>query len=71
MYNVHAHDLVELRRAVHSALTNPIESYIPEVMTFEWVCNRMGEVIEGDWRAKAQTILDERIESGEGAIFVM
>ncbi|EIW71341.1 hypothetical protein TREMEDRAFT_42765 [Tremella mesenterica DSM 1558] len=71
VYNVHAHDIVGLRRAVHAAIHHPIESFIPEVMTFKWVRNRMGEIVESDWRTKAKGILEERLRVGEGALFVM
>jgi hypothetical protein len=40
-------------------------------MKFDHVRRIMAEVIEGDWRSKAAEILRQRIESGEGDLFVL
>ncbi|KAL1413657.1 hypothetical protein Q8F55_001436 [Vanrija albida] len=64
VYHVHAHDIPGLKRAVKAALDNPIESYIPETMRFEWVTRRMAEVIDWDWRGEAVKVLDERVAAG-------
>lgn len=71
MYHVHAHDLSELERTIKKAISTPIESYIPDHMKFETVRQVMADVVEGDWRSKAKVILQERIESGEGDLFVL
>lgn len=71
MYHVHAHDLAELERTIKKAVSTPIESYIPDHMKFEAVRQVMADVVEGDWRSKAEVILQERIESGEGDLFVL
>nr|XP_019043734.1 hypothetical protein I302_08315 [Kwoniella bestiolae CBS 10118]OCF22664.1 hypothetical protein I302_08315 [Kwoniella bestiolae CBS 10118] len=68
VYSVHAHDLHGLSEAVGEALANPIESYIPDYMRFEFACHRTAEMVEGDWRGKAKRILQERMESGEGQV---
>jgi hypothetical protein len=68
VYSVKAHDAVGLRRAVHSALTHPIDSWIPDYMRFEYVAGRMAEVVEADWKEKAEAILNERIRTGEGEV---
>ncbi|RSH94917.1 hypothetical protein EHS25_000001 [Saitozyma podzolica] len=57
VYSVKAHDLHGLRAAVHSALTHPINSYIPDNMSFKFVTARLAEVIDGDWRGKAEKVL--------------
>jgi len=71
VYHVHAHDLDELEQTVKTALAHPIKSYIPEYMRFEHVRRVMAEVVEGDWRAKAEFILEERIATGAGDLFVL
>jgi len=65
---VHAHDLVELRSAVEAALQNPISSWIPTYMEFDYIVERMGEVVENDWRVVAAEILEERRMSGVGEV---
>lgn len=64
VYPVHAHNITELNLAVKSAMDNPIESFIPDYMRFEFVRERMAEVVEGDWLGKAKGILKERREIG-------
>lgn len=71
VYHVHAHDLGELERTIKKAISTPIESYIPEHMRFETVRQVMADVVEGDWRAKAEIILQERIKTGEGDLFML
>jgi hypothetical protein len=57
VYSVKEHDLHGLRAAVHGALTHPINSYIPENMSFKFVTARLTEVIDGDWRGEAEKVL--------------
>ncbi|ADV21512.1 hypothetical protein I305_03547 [Cryptococcus gattii E566] len=64
VYSVPAHNLTALRLAVHAALTNPIESFIPSYMKWEFVLGKMVEMVEGDWREKAKRLLEERIRDG-------
>jgi hypothetical protein len=71
VYHVHAHDSDELERTIKTAIAQPIESYIPENMRFDHVRRIMSGVVEGDWRGKAELILQERISSGEGDLFVL
>lgn len=61
----------ELERTIKKAISTPIESYIPDYMKFDEVTEVMAGVVEGDWRSKAATILNQRIESGEGALFML
>jgi hypothetical protein len=68
VYNVHAHDLEGLKTAIETALNHPIDSFIPEYMQFDFVVRKMGEVIEMDWKAKAEALLAERLAVGEGAV---
>lgn len=37
-------------------------------MKFDYVCDRMAEVMEGDWRGKAEVILEERKRTGNGTV---
>ena len=69
VYSVFAHDLDALRNAVKEALDNPIETFIPDYMRFDYVCHLLGELMEMDWRGVAAGILEERVASGEGALF--
>jgi hypothetical protein len=71
VYHVHAHDLGELERTIKTAITNPIKSYIPEYMRFDHVRRIMAGVVEGDWRSEAEVILEERIASGQGDLFLL
>jgi hypothetical protein len=71
VYHVHAHDLNELERTIKTAIAHPIKSYIPDNMRFDYVRRIMAGVVEGEWRGKAQLILQERIASGESNLFVL
>ena len=71
VYHVHAHDLDTLERTIKTAIAHPIKSYIPENMRFDHVRRIMAGVVEGDWRGKAELILQERISSGGGDLFVL
>lgn len=68
VYSVKARDVDGLREAVHAALTHPIKSYIPDNMSFKFVTDRLHDLVEGDWRGKAQAILIERLHSGWGEV---
>ena len=71
IYHVHAHDLEELERTIKTAIAHPIKSYIPEDMRFDHVRRIMAGVVEGDWKGKAEIILQERVTSAEGDLFVL
>ena len=68
VYSVHAHDIVGFRRAIHAALTNPIDSYIPNYMQFDYACHKMAEVVEMDWMLEGQKVRQERLNSGTGEV---
>lgn len=68
VYNVHAHDLEGLKTAIATAIAEPIESFIPDYMKFDFVVQKMGEVIEMDWKGKAEALLAQRTAEGEGAV---
>lgn len=68
MYSVHAHNLTEMAQAVEAALHNPIDSWIPDYMRFDYVQRRMADVVEADWRGVAAEIVEERIRTGEGEV---
>ncbi|WVR07919.1 hypothetical protein IAU60_004962 [Kwoniella sp. DSM 27419] len=69
VYSVKAHDLPALSAAVGKALANPIESYIPDYMRFDFACHKTAELVEGDWRGVAQVIMEERRRTGEGNLY--
>lgn len=50
---------------MHAALTNPIESFIPPYMKWEFVLEKMVEMVEGDWKEKAKRLLEEKVRNGE------
>jgi hypothetical protein len=55
---------VGLRRAIHSALHTPIDSWIPDYMKFDHVCERTAEIVEGDWLLKGQQEYEKRLSEG-------
>ena len=59
VYHVHAHDLVALSKAVKSAISRPIGSYVPAHMTWKAVCDYTADLLEKDWRAEAQLLEDD------------
>ncbi|ORX41229.1 hypothetical protein BD324DRAFT_613760 [Kockovaella imperatae] len=61
VYNIEAGNTEELRKAIQSALDTPIEPYIPERMTIEFVERRLLYLFSEDWREIAL----EQIKSSE------
>ena len=59
VYSVHAHDLAELQTAVRAAITTPIERYIPEHMRFDFVRDKVAELVEWDWQEEARLAKEE------------
>lgn len=37
-------------------------------MRFDFAAARMAEVVEADWRAKAEVILQDRVRTGQGEV---
>lgn len=68
MYSVKTHDLTGLRKAIKTALDHPIGSWIPDYMRFDYACSKMAELLDIDWKGRAQGILEERIRTGEGEV---
>ena len=68
MYHVHAHNETGLEAAFEAALNNPIESFIPDYMKFDFILRKMDEILDGDWKSKAADILEERLRTGEGRV---
>lgn len=64
VYHVRAFDPEGLKAALKSALATPIGSYIPPYMRFAQVCEYTATVLNGDWRGKAEEILEERKAEG-------
>ena len=58
-------------RSTPASDVNMQQEPIPENMRFDHVRRIMAGVVEGDWRGKAELILQERISSGEGDLFVL
>lgn len=55
---------------MQAALLNPIESFIPPYMKWEFVLEKMVEMVEGDWREKAKRLLEERVRNGGQVSFI-
>jgi hypothetical protein len=70
VYSVHAHDIDGLRAAIKQALHNPIDSYIPEYMRFDYVVQRMADVLEMDWKGVARA-LDGKWVGSTGQEYVL
>ncbi|WVN87446.1 uncharacterized protein L203_102627 [Cryptococcus depauperatus CBS 7841] len=70
VYHVPAHNIAAFYAAVKAARENPIESYIPKYMQWDFVMRRMGEVLEDDWRGRAEKLLEEWLKNG-GRTFLL
>ncbi|KAJ8502525.1 hypothetical protein ONZ45_g11674 [Pleurotus djamor] len=69
VYNVRKDDEEGFWSAIRSAIDNPIPRYIVPNMTMDALKHRIGMLVEGDWRAKAEMLLAERKSSGKGRLF--
>lgn len=68
VYPVKAHDLAGLEAAVSAALNHPIESFVRADQTFDFVVDKMAEMLDDDWRVKAEIIVQSRIMSPKGRV---
>ncbi|KAJ7596312.1 hypothetical protein C8J56DRAFT_774392 [Mycena floridula] len=68
VYNVKRGDVQGLWDAIQAALNNPIDRYIVPSMTMDNLKSRVVDIIERDWKGKAQTLLLERQTSGQGQV---
>ncbi|KAJ7505458.1 hypothetical protein B0H11DRAFT_1978816 [Mycena galericulata] len=71
VYHVFAKDYDGFKNAIADALTHPIGSYIREDMTEAAVQRRVAAILDRDWKAEAQAVLDSRKASGEGVEFLL
>ncbi|KAF5315258.1 hypothetical protein D9619_006957 [Psilocybe cf. subviscida] len=69
VYNVRKNDTQGFWEALGNAMDTPIERYIVPEMTMEALKYRVGKLVEGNWKEKAERLLEERKASGKGAIF--
>lgn len=69
VYHVHRGDAQGFWSAVSQAMDNPIDRYVLPTMTMEALKLRVGEIIERDWKTKAEKLLVERKKSGDGKLF--
>ncbi|KAJ7594912.1 hypothetical protein C8J56DRAFT_927958 [Mycena floridula] len=69
VYNVKREDVQGFWDAVQAALDNPIDRYIVPSMTMDALKSRVADIVERDWKSKAQALLLERQTSGQGKIF--
>ncbi|KAJ6561447.1 hypothetical protein DFH09DRAFT_1364401 [Mycena vulgaris] len=71
VYHVLKNDRAAFVQAIKDALAHPIESYVLERMKMSAVEDRLGKLLEHDWRAEAAALLAERTASGEGRLFIL
>ncbi|KAF7320158.1 hypothetical protein MKEN_00800300 [Mycena kentingensis (nom. inval.)] len=72
VYHVFQGDQAGFMNAIRSAMENPIERFVPEHMKIEAVEFRLGSLIEHDWKAEAEELLERRKSGKEkGALFVI
>ncbi|KAJ7576978.1 hypothetical protein C8J56DRAFT_870189 [Mycena floridula] len=68
VYHVKFGDVDGLWSAINEAMNNPIDRYILPTMTMDALRPRVGEIIERDWRGKAEALLATRKKTGEGQV---
>ncbi|KAJ7432318.1 hypothetical protein B0H11DRAFT_1760765 [Mycena galericulata] len=68
VYHVHKGDRDGFVQAIKDAIDNPIQSYVLDRMRISAVEYRLGQILEHDWRAEAEEVLEERKVSGEGEV---
>ncbi|KAJ6514755.1 hypothetical protein DFH09DRAFT_1431571 [Mycena vulgaris] len=71
VYNVFKGDKDGFVKAIKDALTHPIQSYILERMRMGAVEQRLGRILETDWKEEARLLVKERQQSGEGPQFLL
>ncbi|KAJ7598798.1 hypothetical protein C8J56DRAFT_1157886 [Mycena floridula] len=69
VYNVKQDDVQGFWDAIQAALNNPINRYIVPSMTMDALKSRVADIVERDWKGKAQALLLERQTSGKGQLF--
>ncbi|KAK7024999.1 hypothetical protein R3P38DRAFT_3533140 [Favolaschia claudopus] len=65
VYNVRIGDQKGFTRAIRQATENPIERYVLERIKLSSVEERLGRIVEWDWRSEAAMIMREREKRGE------
>ncbi|KAJ7693592.1 hypothetical protein B0H17DRAFT_1059112 [Mycena rosella] len=60
VYHVFKGDRDGFVNAIRDALANPIESYVPDRMRMTAVQDRLGKILERDWRVEAAELLKAR-----------
>ncbi|CDZ96563.1 hypothetical protein [Phaffia rhodozyma] len=71
VYNVFRNDSDGFFHAIQSAMKNPIDRFIPDHMRKEAMWDRVERFVESDWRSRASRLLEKRVRSGEGKLFVI
>ncbi|KZT20785.1 glycosyltransferase family 18 protein [Neolentinus lepideus HHB14362 ss-1] len=69
VYHVRKGDGEGLMAALDRAFHNPIDRYIPRAMTMDALKARLADLIESDWKSRAEEVLEERAISGKGELF--
>ncbi|KAF7352263.1 Glycosyltransferase family 18 protein [Mycena venus] len=69
VYNVFKGDKEGFLQAIKDALANPIQPYILDRMRMSAIEERLGRILETDWKAEARVLLKQRQESGKGKLF--
>lgn len=64
VYNVFKNDKEGFIAAIKAAQSHPIDRHILPRMTMRAVEKRLSDMIENDWRAEAEVILEDRKQNG-------
>jgi len=71
VYNVHKDDREAFIAAIRNALENPIQRYIVPAMSMSAVGQRLHNILETDWKSKAELLLAERMRTKNGELFAI
>ncbi|KAF8334197.1 uncharacterized protein EI90DRAFT_3051445 [Cantharellus anzutake] len=70
VYNVHSGDKEGFLKAIKGAMTNPLtDRYILERMMMSSVEKRVQNLMEADWRSKAEELMKTLNETGTGEVY--
>ncbi|KAJ7639424.1 hypothetical protein FB45DRAFT_977204 [Roridomyces roridus] len=71
VYHVFKGDRAGFVQAVKDAVENPIQSYVLDRMRMSAVEQRLGRILEHDWRLEAAEVLRQRKATRQGKTFVL
>ncbi|KAF7323838.1 hypothetical protein MKEN_00605100 [Mycena kentingensis (nom. inval.)] len=71
VYNVFVNDDEGFVRAVKEATERPFSSFIPKHMRFPAIEERLGKIINTDWKGRAEELMEQRRKGGPGKVFLL